>query len=157
MMSEPPRNSPFTYSCGIVGQSEYSLIPCLISGSWRTSTVSYFAPRRSRIAIARLEKPHWGKSAVPFMNSTISSFLTRSAMRAVGSLTGCLRVRHRGFELQCVKLTSDAPPKRGIDGLMLLDPAQSGEAAADDARRIMVAVAGEVADRHLGVRNSGLD
>ena len=45
------------------------------------------------------------------------------------SLTDSLRVRHCGFELQCVKLTPDAPPKRRIDGLMLLDAAHSREAA----------------------------
>ena len=27
MMSEPPMNSPFTYSCGMVGQLLYSLMP----------------------------------------------------------------------------------------------------------------------------------
>src|SRR3954463_5313626 len=132
-------------------------MPARISGSWSTSTVSYFAPRRSRIAIARLENPHCGNSAVPFMNSTMSFALTRSSMRAWASLTDRLRVRHRGFELQCVKLSPNSPPERGIDGLVLPDPAEPGKAWADDAGRIMIAVAGEVADRHLGVGNRRLD
>ena len=38
-MSDPPRTSPFKYPCGIVGQSEYSLIPSLISKSLKTSKV----------------------------------------------------------------------------------------------------------------------
>src|SRR3954471_9585331 len=40
---------------------------------------------------------------------------------------------------------------------MLLDPAQAFEAAAKDPRRIMIAVAGEIADRHLGARDRRLD
>ena len=38
-MSEPPRNSPLTYSCGIVGQSEKALMPSRIAGSASTLTV----------------------------------------------------------------------------------------------------------------------
>src|SRR5215213_11431040 len=132
-------------------------MPLRISGSCRTSTVSYVAPRRSRIAMARLEKPHCGKSAVPFMKSTTSFLPTISAMRVWASLTGCLRSRHCGFELQCVKLTPYTPPKRGIDGLVLLDAAQPFEAAAHHAGRIMVPVAGEIADRHFGIGNGCLD
>src|SRR5690348_14519249 len=131
-------------------------MPWRISGSWRTSTVSYWAPRRSRIATARLEKPHCGKSAVPFMNNTMSFFLTMSSILLRASVTGHLR-RHRGFELQCVKLFPYSPPERRIDRLVLADPAHSFKASADDARRIMVAVAGKVADRHLGVGDRRLD
>src|SRR6185295_8400258 len=132
-------------------------MPARISGSWSTSTVSYFAPRRSRMAIARLEKPHCGNSAVPFMNRTMSFCFTMSSMRLVASVTDSLRVRHCGFELQCVKLTPNTPAERGIDGLMLPDAAQPGEAVADDARGIMVAVPGKVADGHLGVGDGRLD
>src|SRR2546423_4842395 len=107
--------------------------------------------------MARLENPHCGNSAVPFMNRTISFDLTISTMRVWASLTGCLRIRHCGLELQCVKLSPYSPPERGIDRLVLLDPAHSGKAPAHHARRIMVAVAGEVADRHLGLRNGRLD
>src|SRR5215470_8914302 len=123
-------------------------MPARISGSWSTSTVSKSAPSRSRMATARLEKPHWGKSAVPFMKSTTSLALTRSAMRFRASLTNRL-LRHRGFELQCVKLTPDPAPKRGIDRLMLLDPGHAGETLAHDPRSIVVAVAGKVADGDL--------
>ena len=68
-----------------------------------------------------------------------------------------LHCRHCGFELQCVKLTPYSPAKRGIDRLVLPDAAQAFEASADDARRIMVAVAGKIADRHLGVGDRGPD
>src|SRR5438067_2941267 len=132
-------------------------MPARTSGSWSTSTVSYFAPSRSRIAIARLEKPHCGNRAVPFMNRTMSFDFTMSAMRACGSLTGCLRIRHCGFELQCVKLSPYSPPERGIDRLMLFDAAQPGETAAHDASGIMVAVAGQIADLDFGVRNGRFD
>src|SRR4051812_19497921 len=104
-------------------------MPWRISGSCRTSTVSYLVPSRSRIAIERLEKPHCGNKAVPFMNSTISLELTMSAIRDCASLTGHLR-RHCGFELQCVKLSPNSSPKRGIDRLMLPDPAHPGEGRA---------------------------
>src|SRR5438309_3039265 len=109
------------------------------------------------MATARLEKPHWGNNAVPFMNRTISFFPTISAMRDWESLTVGLRLRHCGFELQCVKLSPYTPRKRGINGLMLLDAAHSLEAAASDTRGIMVTVAGEIADGHFGVRDRRLD
>ena len=77
----------------------------------------------------------------------MSLLLTISAMRAWASVTVCLRLGHCGFELQRVKLAPYSSPERGIDRLMLLDAAHPVEAAADDPGGIMVAVAGEVADR----------
>src|SRR5207253_4549053 len=56
-----------------------------------------------------------------------------------------------------VKLSPHSSPKRRIDGLVLLNAAQSREAAADNAGGIMVAIAGEVADRHFGIRDDRLD
>src|SRR5260370_7433140 len=47
--------------------------------------------------------------------------------------------------------------QRLIDDLVLLDAGFAAERLRDHGRRIMVAVAGEVADRHLGVGNSRLD
>src|SRR5205085_10029106 len=47
--------------------------------------------------------------------------------------------------------------KRRISGLVLLDAGHSCKAAADHARSIMVAVAGQIADRHFGVRQARLD
>src|SRR5690606_3157699 len=47
MMSEPPMNSPLTYSCGIVGQLEYSLMPWRTSSSSSTLTVTSFLTPQS--------------------------------------------------------------------------------------------------------------
>ena len=41
-----------------------------------------------------------------------------------------ISVGHRGFELQCVKLTPNSPPKRAVHALMLLDAAEAGELPA---------------------------
>src|SRR5262249_18823302 len=90
------------------------------------------------------------------MKSTTSFDLTMSAIRLWASLTDYL-LRHRGFELQCVKLTPYSTPERGIDRLMLPDPVHSREAPAHHPRRIMIAVAGEVANGHVGVGNGGFD
>src|SRR3954452_9655280 len=131
-------------------------MPERTSGSWSTSTVSYLAPSRSRIVTARLEKPHCGNSAVPFMNRTMSLLFTSSSMRDLASPTGCLRVRHCGFELQCVKLSPSSPPESGIGGLMLLDAAPAGETAAPDAGCIMVPGARKIADDDFSVGNGRL-
>src|SRR5947209_3036576 len=47
--------------------------------------------------------------------------------------------------------------ERLIDELVLLHPRLAAERFGDDGCGIMVAVAGEVANRHLGVRDPGLD
>src|SRR6478672_2036413 len=136
-------------------------MPWRISASCSTSTVSYGAPRRSRMAIARLEKPHCGKSGVPFMNRTTSFLLTISAIRVLASvwvsLIVSLRLRRCGFKLQRMKFTPDPPPERRIDRLVLANAAHSLEASGDDPRGIMVAVPGKIADGDLGIRNRFLD
>ena len=77
MMSEPPTNSPFTYSWGIVGQLAYCLMPWRISSSSSTFTVvRSFTPQAFSTCMARPEKPHIGNWAVPFMNSTTRLPLT---------------------------------------------------------------------------------
>src|SRR3990167_8508273 len=89
MMSEPPMNSPLTYSCGMVGQLLYSLMPWRISSSSSTLTVFTVlgsTPQALRIWIARPEKPHMGKLALPFMNSTMSLDLTSWSIRVWASL-----------------------------------------------------------------------
>src|SRR4051794_27179296 len=108
------------------------------------------------MAIARLEKPHCGNSGVPFMNRTMSFLPTISAMRGLASLTGHLRW-HCGLELQCVKLSPHSIPKRRIHSLMLLDAAHPFEAPADHAGRVMVAIAGKIANADLSVGNRRLD
>ena len=52
---------------------------------------------------------------------------------------------------------SDALAERGIDQLVALDAALAGESGGGDAGTIMVAVADEVLDDHLGIGEGGAD
>ena len=70
-ISLPPKNSPPTYTCGKVGQSEKSLTPCRTSGSKNTSKWVNSCPYEDKMEAARAEKPHWGLPGLPFMNRTI--------------------------------------------------------------------------------------
>src|SRR5690606_18760753 len=81
-MSEPPTKSPFTYSCGMVGQSLKDLMPSRSASSCSTSTPTNGAPRWSRICTASEEKPQRGESGVLFMNRTTSCSFTVSVMKA---------------------------------------------------------------------------
>ena len=77
-------NSPFTYSCGMVGQLLYSLMPWRISASSSTLMVVRVlvsTPLALSSWMARPEKPHMGKLALPFMNNTMSLSLTNWSMR----------------------------------------------------------------------------
>lgn len=94
-ISQPPTNSLSTYNCGIVGQSEYSLmptptsqLPCAMyptfvplakavpdrsSGSSSTLKAANLfgsTPCRPKIWMVAREKPHCGVSGVPFMKRT---------------------------------------------------------------------------------------
>lgn len=111
-MSHPPTNSPWTYSWGIVGHSlsksssptetkgqckntyENSLIASLSSLSSKTLYVCIFSggtPCRSSTCMAAREKPHWGKSGVPFINRTTGVVLTASWIFALVSWERYLR------------------------------------------------------------------
>src|SRR4030095_7433897 len=61
--------------------------------------------------------------------------------------------RNGGLQLQGVQLAPHLSPERGMDGLVLAHPAHAGEALAANPCRIVVAVAGEVADLDAGVGN----
>ncbi|MOA66092.1 hypothetical protein D3C78_1927270 [compost metagenome] len=68
----------------MVGQLLYSLMPWRMPSSSSTLTVLSVlvsTPTALRIWMARPEKPHIGKLALPFMKSTSSLDLTRSSMR----------------------------------------------------------------------------
>jgi len=56
-----------------------------------------------------------------------------------------------------VELVTHAAFKRLIDQLVLLHPALADEGLRGDLRCVMVAVACEIADRHLGIGDSCLD
>src|SRR3954469_25407999 len=117
-------------------------MPVRISWSCRTSTVSNLAPRWSRMATARLEKPHCGKRAVPFMNRTTSLLWTISSIRVLVSDMGSSSIGGRGGELERVEGAAHAAAQRLVDALVLADARQAPEAFGDDPRGIMVAVAG---------------
>src|SRR5687767_6041722 len=121
-------------------------MPCRISESCSTSTVSNGTPRWSRMATARLEKPHCGNRTVPFMNRTTSFLLTISSMRSrTAVMTWLLHsLGCGGGELERVQLGAHPSAQRFVDALMLLDARQPPEALGDHPRFIMVAVAGQV-------------
>src|SRR4028118_1690486 len=95
-------------------------MPLRISGSWSTSTVSKPTPRWSRIATARLEKPHCGNRDVPFMNRTTSFAFTISSIRLLVSLIAAsLFGRHGSAELERVEHPAHAPAERLVNQLVL--------------------------------------
>src|SRR3954454_5040307 len=104
------------------------------------------------MAIARLEKPHCGNNAVPFMNRTISSPLTISAMHSAESLTydlqsqvGCLDDLAPRLDLLVAQRFHDVR-------LIALD-ARCGKVAEHLANDVMLAGFFEVrADDIAGVR-----
>ena len=116
-MSQPPTNSFSTYSWGIVGHSEYSLIPaegspsapvqdrtasyhffisyepCRNSSSSSTlNAVNFFGstPCIPKICMLALENPHCGISGVPFMNRTTGAEATALSIAAFVSEDSCL-------------------------------------------------------------------
>merc|ERR1711924_410534 len=64
-MSNPPTNSPSTYNCGMVGQSEYFLMPSRMFGCSSTLTLSNSAPVTSRMRMTWELNPHMGEAGVP--------------------------------------------------------------------------------------------
>ena len=124
MISVPPTNSLPTYSCGIVGQSEYSLIPTsslvvqshytvrtsnpasshipdLSSSSSSTLNAVNFCgstPCSPSICMLALEKPHCGVSGVPFMKSTTGADPTAFsiALRVSVDMNDFCRMANRG-------------------------------------------------------------
>ena len=114
-----------------------------------------FTPRWVRICTTAAEKPHCGKTGVPFMKSTtglsVMSCLMRSMTVAVGSWLGPLRiVNPRGalrLQGEGMQLVAHAALQRLIDHLVLLHPALALEGGGDDVRGVMVAVAAQILDR----------
>src|SRR6266851_7300255 len=68
-----------------------------------------------------------------------------------------LALRHPGLQRQRVKHAAHLALQRLIDDLVLLDAGFAAERLRDHGRRIVVAIAGQIADRHLGVGYSRLD
>lgn len=73
MMSHPPSNSPLTYSCGNVGQSNIFFNPCRTSSSDRMSKVLKGSWVALRAATTRWLKPHLGSSGVPAQHTSFQT------------------------------------------------------------------------------------
>src|SRR4051812_13260274 len=132
-------------------------MPWRISGAWRTSTVSKPTPRWSRIEIARAEKPHWGKRALPFMNRTTSLDWTISSILELASDIWGLLIWNCGGELERVERPAHPAAERFVDPALLGDARHPPETLGDHPRAIMVAVAGEVGDLDAGIGNALAD
>src|SRR5262249_34381202 len=65
--------------------------------------------------------------------------------------------RHAGLQRERVQDAAHLALERRIDQLMLLHARLAAEALGNDRRGVVVAVAGKIADRHLGVRDARLD
>src|SRR5215470_9698665 len=59
--------------------------------------------------------------------------------------------RHAGLQRERVQNAAHLAFQGGVDQLVLLHARFSAKAFRDDRRGVVVAVAGEIADRHLGV------
>lgn len=67
------------HTCSLLVHTQKTLLPCLRASSSSTLNAVNFAgstPCRPRIWMLALEKPHWGVSGVPFMNSTTGADAT---------------------------------------------------------------------------------
>ena len=77
-------------------------------------------------------------------------------MSESGRLLNCRSgFRHAGLQRQRVQRAAHLAFERLVDDLVLLHPRFAAEGLGDDGRGIVVAVAGEVADGDVGVRNAG--
>src|SRR5262250_674912 len=66
-------------------------------------------------------------------------------------------LRGAGLQRQRVQLGAHFGLKRLVDDLMLLHPRFAAKRFGEHGGGVMIAVAGEVADRHLGIGNTQLD
>src|SRR6266567_2121371 len=147
-------------------------MPWRTEGSARTSMPLNLTPRWLRIWTTAAEKPHCGKTGVPFMKSTtgaspicwrmrscrvgsiVSILVLSGAAAAAGaqascsfrSIFGCA-----GLQRKRVQLVAHPAEQRLIDQLVLLDPGFAAERAGDDLRGIVIAVAAQILDRDLRV------
>src|SRR6188508_1257569 len=152
----------------MVGHWLNSLTPCRRSGSTRMLTPWNLTPSWLSTSTTAAEKPHCGNTGVPFMNRSTSFLPISSRMRSNTSLIGKLPrdlpvnigrsglLRH-GSELQRMQHAAHPAAQRAIHHLVLLDLRLAGEGGRDNRGSIVVAVAGEILDLDLGVRDALLD
>src|SRR5208282_6863431 len=73
---------------------------------------------------------------------------------APGIKPGSSALRRAGLQRQRMQLAAHFALQRLIDDLVLPHSRLAAKGLGNDGRRVMVAVTGEIADRHLGVRNA---
>src|SRR5580704_5165362 len=129
---------------------------------------------RSRIYVAQIGpakqcKAHAGISCLDGQNFVGPSMKYRRSIsaehgfpRAGGrgerpSAAACSGFRRAGLQRQRMQLAAHFGLERLVDDLVLLDSGFAAKRFGDHGCGIMVAVAGEIADRHLGVRNARPD
>src|SRR5580704_7535067 len=79
---------------------------------------------------------------------------THATPRRMPPVAARLGFRRTGLQRQRVELAAHFAFQRLVDDLVLLDSGFAAKRYGDHRRGIMVAVAGEIADRHLGVGNA---
>src|SRR5437763_2217171 len=131
----------------------------------------YGTPRWSRICTTWAENPHIGNCGLPFMNSTTSLLFTSLSMNWLMAMAFSFRAQVVRTVVLTLKLRFRQPSLHGkdvqrtphlalqgvVNKLVLLNPRFAAKAFRQHGRGIMVAVAGEVPDRDLGIGNTGLD
>src|SRR5919108_429821 len=157
-MSQPPIRSPFTNSCGIVGQFERADSSWRMRGSGSTSTAANGLPTALRAATVRAEKPHIGCSGVPFMKrmTSWSRIASEMASRMGFSVVSLMSLRSR-FEGQRVDGAADLRAEHRIHPAVLLDPAQIGELRCRYCCTEVIPAAREVLHLHVRARDRSLD
>src|SRR5262249_54642853 len=117
-------------------------MPWRIPGSVRTSMPLNLTPMWLRICTTAAEKPHCGKTGVPFMNSTTGASLICWRMRSckVGSILWVLGcglssiLWDAGLQGKGVQLVAHPAAQGLVDQLVLLHPALAAERTGDDMR-----------------------
>src|SRR5713101_5195743 len=115
-------------------------MPCRTDGSARTSMPLNLTPIWLRICTTAAEKPHCGKTGVPFMKSTTGASLICWRMRSckVVSILGVLGcglrsiLGYAGLQRQRVQFIAHPAAQRLIHQLVLLHPALAAKGAGDD-------------------------
>src|SRR3972149_4517464 len=91
------------------------------------------------------------------MNRTTSLDFTSLSMNCSMLMVSSVPFRDRGLQSERVQRAAHGTLQRSIDQLMLLHTRLAAEALGHDRGGIMIAVAGEVADGHLRIRDRGFD
>src|SRR5712691_3300588 len=152
-------------------------MPWRTEPSARTSMPLNLTPRWLRICTTAAEKPHCGKTGVPFIKSTTgaspicwrmrsctvlsisrSSFAGAAAQLLVDARFGCVSILGgAGLQCQRVQFVAHAALQCLVHQLVLLHPALAAEGAGDDMSGVVVAVAAQIFDRDLRVGQALLD